>query len=46
MCSYSPPPTAPAIEKHKSIKDHFAALVLMDASFFRCRFSSLDALVR
>jgi hypothetical protein len=32
MCSYSPPPTAPAMEKHKSIKDHFAAQVLMNSS--------------
>ena len=42
MCSYSPPPSEPAMEKHKSTKDHIAALALMHASFFLSRFSSLS----
>jgi hypothetical protein len=43
MCSCSPPPIAPAIEKHSSTKDHCAAVVLIDASLFPSRFSSFKA---
>src|SRR6266702_8421672 len=30
MCSYSPPPMAPAMKKHSSIRDDAASVMLMD----------------